>query len=64
MINSEEVPALLVLNRLLIDKAGLTQPQADALLARFLQQEAESYIKTVEQLEKEFQIKSNFKMLN
>ena len=52
MLEKEENFALLTLNRILIKKAGLTQPQADALLAQFLQQEAKRYIETVEQFDK------------
>lgn len=52
MLENEENCALLTLNRILIKKAGLTQPQADALLAQFLQQEAKRYIETVEQFDK------------
>lgn len=52
MLEKEENCALLTLNRILIQKAGLTQPQADALLAQFLQQEAKRYIETVEQFDK------------
>ena len=61
MENTKEVPALLVLNRLLIDKAGLTQQQSDALMARFLEQEANRYVEVMDAVENSLEKKPNVK---